>query len=573
MIRSLICTFVGHVDHGKTTIQDSIRGTAVAAKEAGLITQCISCTNIPFKVVEKIAHGLVNFKVRIPGFLFLDTPGHAAFTNLRKRGGNLADIAVLVVDINEGFKPQTIEALEILKQYKTPFVIAANKIDLIPGYRIDNKKGLIEDIKSQPQHIIEILDNKIYELVGKLAEFGFNSERFDRVEDYGKQIAIIPVSAKKKEGLPELMMVLAGLASKFLEKDLEINEKSKGKATVLEVKDEIGLGITLDVIVYDGVLKKGDTIIIGTLGEPIVTKVKALFEPTDVRGVKFKSVNDAVAAIGVKISATEIEEVISGMPLRVADKDSVERIQEEIKKEVEEVLIDTDNDGIVVKADSLGSLEALVGLLRERDILIKRATIGDVVKRDIAEAKSEDDELKKVILAFNVEVKEKNKDVKIISHNVIYKIIEDYEKWIETESKKKEMGILENLPKLCKVRKMGGYVFRQSNPAVVGVEILSGVLKSGTVLMKNGKKVAEAKTIQLDGENINEAGKGKQVAVAFPNVTIGRQINSEDIMYSFVSENEFRQLKKMKKYLSIDEIQILKEVAEINRKNNAVWGV
>ena len=161
-LRSLVCTVVGHIDHGKTTILDRISGTAVAASEAGLITQCISCTNIPFSVIENICKCLPQIKkIKIPGLLFLDTPGHASFTNLRKRGGNIADIAILVIDINEGIKPQTRESIEILRSYKTPFIIAANKIDLINGWHSDKKVGILESIKKQSERIREELDKKL----------------------------------------------------------------------------------------------------------------------------------------------------------------------------------------------------------------------------------------------------------------------------------------------------------------------------------------------------------------------------------------------------------------------------
>ncbi|MBI2110680.1 translation initiation factor IF-2, partial [Candidatus Woesearchaeota archaeon] len=389
MLRSLICAFVGHVDVGKTTLQDKIRGTSVAKSEPGLITQSISFTNVPLATIKNICGPLLKGKeIQIPGFLFLDTPGHASFTNLRKRGGNLADIAVLVIDINEGIKPQTLEAIEILKTYKTPFVIAATKIDLISGYR-KNKPLLLENIASQSETVKAHLDKKLYEIVGKLAELNFNSDRFDRIEDYSKQVAIIPLSAKSNDGIPELLLVLSGLAKKYLERELKVNVKNPGKATVMEVKEEKGLGITLDIILYDGHLKINDRILIGTLEKPIITKIKALFLP---EGNRLKSVNKVEAACGVKVSALDIENVIGGMPLRVANKD-IEAIKEEIQEEIDEVIIKTDKEGLIVKADTLGSLEALVHLLKEKKIKIKKATIGNITKKDIAEALSERNQL------------------------------------------------------------------------------------------------------------------------------------------------------------------------------------
>ncbi len=577
-IRSPICTAVGHVDHGKTSILDRIRETSIVKTEAGAITQHISYTNIPINVIKKICGNLLEtlkIKVTIPGLLVIDTPGHAAFTNLRKRGGNLADIAMLVIDINEGVKPQTIEVIGILKQYKTPFVIVANKIDLISGWRSNKNLNLLVNIKQQAEQVRNMLDKKIYGLVGKLSELNFNTERFDRVEDYTKQLAIIPVSAKTGEGIPELLMVLVGLAQKFLENELKIEVKGEAKGTILEVKEEKGLGKILDIIIYDGNIKLNDTIIIGALDKPIETKVKALFLQQDLKGNKFTSVKEVSAAAGLKVSALNIDEVIAGMPLRVANI-NLDKVKKEIKEEIEEVLIEVDKEGIVIKADSLGSLEALTNLLKEKDIKIKRASIGNISKKDIAEANAENNSLNKVILGFNIKVESgiDKRDINLICHDVIYKIIEDFEKWRLNAEKEIEKEELENVLMPCKIKILNNATFHKSNPAIVGVEVLAGNLKTNTHLMKeDGNKASEVKEIQSEKKNISLVEQGKQVAVSLPNLTVGRQINEGDILYSNIAEEDFRRLKKLKKYLNKDEIQVLKEIALIKRKTNNIWGL
>lgn len=573
-IRSPICTVIGHVDHGKSSILDKIRGTSIVAAEAGGITQCISSTSISLNTIQSICGDLLkklNIKFTIPGILFIDTPGHAAFTNLRKRGGNLADIAILVIDINEGVMPQTLECIEILKQYKTPFIIALNKIDLISGWR-ESKETLLQNIQNQAESVKQKIDNKLYELVGRLYELKLEAERFDRIEDHTKQVAIIPVSAQTGEGIPELLMVMTGLAQKYLEKNLNIEVKGPAKATILEVKEEKGLGTTLDVIIYDGTLKQNDHVVIGNLDAPITTKIRALFQPTDLKSSKFKSVKEVHAACGIKISAPNVDGVIAGMPLR-AVANNLEQVKEEIQKEVEEVLIETDKEGIIIKADTLGSLEALIGLLKAKSIKIKKASVGDISKKDIAEATAEKEPLNKAILGFNVKSLDTT-EAKIITHDVIYKIIEDFEKWIEEETKTQEAKELENLVKPCKIHILSGYVFRQNNPAVVGVEIQSGTLYNDTPLMKiNGDKASAVKSMQSEGENIDHAERGKEAAISIPHLTVGRQIDEEDILYSDIPEEDFIKLKKLKKYLSKDEIKVLKEISEIKRKDNPVWGV
>lgn len=573
-IRAPICVVMGHIDHGKTRILDSIRGSCVVDKEAGGITQAISYSNISIASIKDFCGDLLEtlkLDITLPGILFIDSPGHAAFTNLRRRGGNLADIAILVVDINEGIKPQTLECIEILKQYKTPFVVAANKIDLVPGFRPTDDKLILKSINNQSDSVKKHLDVKLYEVVGKLHELGFNSERFDRVDDFTKQIPIVPTAAKIGWGIPELLMVLTGIAQRFLEESLKCDVDGPGKATILEVKEEKGMGTTLDVILYDGALKVNDQIVIGGIDKAIVTKVKAMF---DFVGNKFTPIKKACAATGLKVCAIDTKEVISGMPLMSVSNDDVEKVKEEVQKEINEVIIETDNDGIIIKADSLGSLEALTVLLREREILIKKASIGNISKSDIAEANSESDPLKKVILGFNVGLLENAENVKVITHEIIYKIIDDFEEWKEKESKKQEAKELDSLVRPCKIHIMPNYIFRESNPAVMGVEIILGSLHKNTPLMKlNGDKVAEVKTIQLDGKNIDEAKRGEQVAIALPKVTVGRQINEGDTLLADVPEQDFIKFKKFKKYLSEEERKVLNEISEIKRKENPVWGV
>ncbi len=586
MLRQLIITVMGNVDSGKTQLLDTIRNTSIVESEPGRITQSIGCSLITMGTIKKICGSLLeknNLEIKIPGFVIIDTPGHAAFTNLRRRGGNLADIAILVIDVNEGVKVQTLECIEILKQYKTPFVIALNKIDLLAGWSSNKDKNLLDNIKSQNETPMLLLEKKLYEVVGKLSELGFNSERFDRVEDYTKQIAIIPISAKTGEGLPELFMVMTGLSQKFLEESLKVDIEGYAKGTILEVKEERGLGTTIDVIIYNGSLNQNDTIVIGSLNEPVVTKVKVLLEPaksSEMRDkkAKFIPVKRVVAATGAKISAPDLDKVVAGMPLRSCNPSEVEKVKEEIKKEVEEVVIETDKNGIVVKADSLGSLEALVKILKEKNIEIKKASIGSITKKDISDAETsyEKDPMQCVVLGFNAELLPEVKpgNVKVLSNNIIYKLIEDFEKWREDTRKELEAKEIEYLFRPCKLQVMKGYVFRQNNPAIVGMEVLAGTLKTGTPLMKKeGDAITEAKSMQHEQENIDKAEKGKQVAVSLPNVTVGRQINEGDILYSAIPEEHFRKLKEFKKYLTPEELGILKEIAEIMRNQNPMWGV
>lgn len=557
------------MDHGKTTILDNIRKTTVAAGEAGGITQHIGATEVPLDVIKKICGSLISKeKIKIPGLLFIDTPGHEAFTTLRKRGGSIADLAILVVDIKEGFKPQTDESLMFLKEFKTPFVVAANKIDKISGWAKKESKYFSKSFKTQNKEVKKTLDKKLYELVGSLSEDGFDSERFDRVEDFKKKIAIVPVSGLTGEGIGELLMVLIGLSQQFLKDRLEI-KKENGFGNILEVKEVKGLGTTIDVILYDGKIKKGDYLVIG--GEkPTVTKVRALLKPRELGELrvekKFNYVDKATAASGVKISAPGLEEVVPGSPIRTCSKkEKVKELKEELKQE-EPIEMETKKEGVILKADTLGSLEGLIKILGNNDIPIRKAKIGSVTRKDALESSCMEDPTKRVVFAFNTSVLPEAKgveDAKIFQDRVIYKLLEDYEEWKEEKEKEIERQKLESVIRPGKVKILPGFVFRASNPAIVGVEVLGGIIKPGVSLVKKGKIIGSLKQIQREGSNVPKASCNDKVAISISGPTVGRQIEEGDELYTAMGKDNLRRLEELKDLLTKSELQVLEEIKEL----------
>lgn len=572
--RQPIITVVGHVDHGKTRMLDAIRSTAVFEKEAGGITQKISFTAFPANILqEKCADLLEKFKIKleIPGFLFIDTPGHAAFSNLRKRGGALADIAILVVDVNDGFMPQTEESLQILKENKTPFLVALNKIDSIAGWNEIPGMNVMELIDKQPAHVKEDFNNKMYKIMGSLANYGFDSDLFFRVSDFTKQIAMVPTSAKKNMGISELLVMLAGLAQRFLKERLEMGKQTKG--TVLEVKKEKDMTY-VEAIVYDGSLKIGDNLVIATLDKPIISKLRALFEAMPLKG--FKSVQKVTAAAGVRMQFPDSSKVLSGMPFVVAKSSEIHSAEKEVQSEVS--TIELDETGIIAKADSLGSLEALMILLKKSGIRVSKIGIGSINKTDAIMASSnlQHDPLDAVVLGFNVEVAEDVKDdenIKIMTNDIIYKLIEDFEAWKiarDAELKREKVLELASPAKLSVLR----YVFRQSRPAIFGVEVKAGKLRENVRLINaEGKEIDHMRGLQVKGKGVKEAKKGEEVAISLPSVTYGRQVKEGDILYVDINEYQFKNLKNNKELLGYDEIKILQEIAEIKRKEKPTWGV
>lgn len=588
-IRSPIVSVLGHVDHGKTTLLDFIRGSIVAQKEAGGITQHIGATEVPIEVVENIGGEFLkklSIKEALPGLFFIDTPGHEAFTTLRKRGGALADVAILIVDLNEGFKPQTYEALDILKMYKTPFIVAANKMDKIYGWQTHNGAPFLETFPKQAQNVQEKLDMSVYELIGILHEEGFESERFDRISNFAKQISIVPISAKSGEGVPELLAMLMGLAQQYLKEQLKIEEDAPAKGTILEVKEEVGLGVTIDAVIYDGILKKDDTIAIMTMDDVITTRIRSLLKPRPLEEIreakkKFQKIDEVVAAAGIKIVAPNIENAVAGSPLRVARND-FESVKEEILKEIEDIKIDTDELGIVVKADTLGSLEALVNLLRDMEIPIRAADIGDVSRRDVVDASivKKENPLYGVIVAFNVKIlpsaaeEIKASEIKLFSSNIIYQLIEDYDDWIKVAEEKKKKAWLEAIIKPAKIRIIPKLIFRNSKPAIAGIEVLSGTIKQDYNLIRgDGAKVGKVEGMQDKGENLKSAARGKKVAMSIKDAIFGKNFDEGDVLYVDIPENHYKILEsELKNKLTEDEYETLNEIVDIKRKEDPNWG-
>jgi translation initiation factor 5B len=554
-LRQPIVAVLGHVDHGKTTLLDYVRGSLVAKGEAGLITQHIGASEIPIGCIKGICGPLLrrmDVEVEIPGLLFIDTPGHEAFTTLRKRGGAISDIAVLVIDINEGMQPQTLESIRFLRDFKTPFVIALTKIDRIAGWMRAEGTSFVDAWARQPKRVQDELEKKLYSIAGQLSAQGFEADRYDRVEDFRQKLSIIPVSGVTGEGMPDLLMMLTGLAQRFLKERLYVTA-GEGKGTVLEVNEFRGLGTTIDVILYDGEIKNGDWLVIG-IKDIVVTKIRAMLKPNPMREMRvekvFLPVKRVSAASGIKIAAPELENVIAGSPLRaVSDKGRIEEVRLEITEEVSEVEIDTENKGVILKADTLGSLEALVKTLKDIEVPIRKADIGDVTKQDVMEIKSLP---RPYVFAFNVRLPQEvaktaaDNNVKVFSSEVIYKLVEEYEQWERDTANRREDAMLASVNRPGRLRIMPGYLFRQSKPAIVGVEVMKGILKPGNRLRK--------------AENVSEAKAGEQVAVSIEGAVVGRNIEEGDELDVALSQRDVSVLGKLRSRLRGDELELLDEL-------------
>ena len=576
-IRQPIITVCGHVDHGKTSILDAIRESSVQEKEAGGITQKISFTLYPidklkedFPLVEKSG-----IKLEIPGFLFIDTPGHAAFTNLRKRGGSLADIAILVIDINEGIKPQTAEVIQILKKNKVPFIIALNKIDKIHGWHNGKEnQPLKQRIESQPANAKQNFDEKYLTIMGALQSHGFDCDLFYNISDFSKKIALVPCSARTKEGLQELIMMLCGLSQKYLQERLTLGSDAKG--IMLEVKKDQSSYI--EAIIYDGILSKKDEIAVsGFSGKAIITKIRVMEEVLPLSN-KFKSVEKAQAATGLRLQLVEKEDILPGMPFIIYKKNK-EEIEKTFKKEIEET-IKTEKQGIIAKADSLGSLEALLSLLHQQKIPVLKAGIGDINKSDISSAKANQkiSPLDSTIVGFNIsidpEAEEIKGDIKIILDDVVYKLIENVQKFRAEKAKEIEKERMLGLTSIGKIKVLKQFVFRNTSPAIFGVRVEAGKAVSGMKLIDEaGEEIGRIKHIQSENKSVKEASEGMEIAISVPGINYERRMRDVNMMYSELGESQFRNFKKNKDLLTQKEISAIQEIAEVKRKKKADWGM
>ncbi|WP_123619289.1 translation initiation factor IF-2 [Halorubrum sp. CSM-61] len=587
-LRTPIVAVLGHVDHGKTSLLDTIRGSAVSEGEAGAITQHIGATDIPLDTISGMAGELIDpTDFDLPGLLFIDTPGHHSFSTLRARGGALADIAVLVVDVNDGFQPQTEEAIDILRRTGTPFVVAANKVDTTPGWNPQDGQPIQKSLEAQSERAESMLNENLYEIIGQLSDAGFSADLYWRVQDFQKNIGVAPLSAITGEGVPDLLTVLMGLSQRFMKEEMAIDVQGPGEGTVLEVKDERGFGATIDTVVYDGVVRNGDQIVVGGQEEPIVTEIRALLQPRPLEEIrtekKFEKVGEVGAAAGVKIAAPDLDRAMAGAPVRVVRDRPVEEVVEEVKAELAEIEVDTAEDGVVVKADTLGSLEAMANALREAEVPILRAEVGDIAPRDIAVAETANQDEHKSILGFNVdllanaETELENADIKLFTNDVIYQLIEDYETYVEEKQRAQQETVLDKVVRPARFRILPDHTFRQNDPAVVGVEVISGTVQNnrnvGYFEGNEFQRAGQLSGIQKQGDDVDEARAGERVSIAIDGPTVGRDIEEGDTLWTEVPEKHAKILEQeLKEEITADEREALSAYLETKRKRDPFWG-
>jgi translation initiation factor IF-2 len=388
--RPPVVCFMGHVDHGKTTLMDAIRRTRVAAGEAGGITQHI---------------GAYTVKVKDDQITFLDTPGHAAFTAMRARGANVTDIAVLIVAADDGMMPQTVEALSHARAANVKIVVAITKIDL-PGANVDRVKMQLQERDLTP-------------------------------EDWGGDVGVCPVSAVKGIGVQDLLERIL-LEAEILE--LKASERLPARCTVIEAEMEQGRGPTASVIVRMGTLRPGDAFICGKYCGKVKSLINDLGKP-----VKEALPSSAVKVLGFSGLPNAGDDLVVMESDRDVQKLSAERLNEERmgklaappKRVTLESLFQQTGDGqkpqlnVVLKCDVQGSLEALALSLqqidsRKVDLKIIHSAVGPISETDIQLAAASN----AVVLGFGVKVENnasiaaKRESIQVKLYSIIYELID-----------------------------------------------------------------------------------------------------------------------------------------------------
>uniref|UniRef100_A0A671UBE5 Eukaryotic translation initiation factor 5B n=1 Tax=Sparus aurata TaxID=8175 RepID=A0A671UBE5_SPAAU len=507
-LRSPVVCVLGHVDTGKTKILDKLRHTHVQDGEAGGITQQIGATNVPKETIEEQTRMVKNFEkdnLRIPGMLIIDTPGHESFSNLRNRGSSLCDIAILVVDIMHGIEPQTLESINLLKEKKCPFIVALNKVDRLYDWKKSPETDIVTTLKKQKKNTKDEFDERAKAVIVEFAQQGLNAALFYENKDPRTFVSLVPTSAHSGDGMGNLIALLVELTQTMLARRLAHCDELR--AQVMEVKALPGMGTTIDVILINGRLREGETIIVPGVEGPIVTQIRGLLLPPPLKELRVKSQyekhKEVSTAQGVKILGKDLEKALAGLPLLVAEKeDEVPVLRDELVRELKQTLssIKLEEKGVYVQASTLGSLEALLEFLRTSKVPYAGINIGPVHKRDVMKASAmlEHDVQYAVILAFDVKVERESQEmadslgVRIFSAEIIYHLFDAFTKYREDYKKAKQDEFKHVAVFPAKLRVLPQFIFNSRDPIVMGVTIEAGVLRQGTPLCVPSKGITRA---------------------------------------------------------------------------------
>jgi translation initiation factor 5B len=593
-LRAPIICVLGHVDAGKTHLLDKIRSSVVNQSEAGQITQQIGASYVPIEVIIKQTKYMDSqFKNKlnydIPGLIFIDTPGHEPFLNLRSRASSLCDMAILVVDIMVGLQKQTLECIKLLISSKKLFVIALNKMDLLYGWKSTKDNPIRISLKNQDKHVLSEFDTKVRHIWTQFQELGHNTELYYKNKNFEEVFSMVPISAITGEGIPDLLMLLAQLSQKYMHSTLTKNNIVD--CTILEVKNVLGRGMTIDVILTNGEICKGDKIIMcGIKGEPIITQIKTILTHSYItRKGEYIQTNKVKASMTCKIDAPNLDDAVSGSALYVIKPKDSDELIETYKKNVMQSLnslkkrINKLGEGIYVSTSSLGSMEALFEYLHSNDVSIGGFRIGAVHKKDITKAAAVSEKNYACVLAFDVEITDdvktyaKNLQVKIFKDTIIYKLFDTFTEYINEirEIEKNKMREKVVFPCICRI--LPTFIFNKHDPIIIGVHIEEGVLKKGTPICipsADGIEIGLIKSIEKNHKELEEATVGDEVCISIiqkenkQQYSYSRHFTFENKLYSKISRESIDAIKDL-----YPEFVNQKEIFKLIKKLKKEFGI
>ncbi|GBG26948.1 Eukaryotic translation initiation factor 5B [Hondaea fermentalgiana] len=579
-LRSPVCVVMGHVDTGKTKLLDKIRRTNVQEGEAGGITQQIGATYFPMDNLRNITERLnkdLSIDVKLPGLLVIDTPGHESFANLRHRGSSSANVAVLVVDIMHGLEQQTIESIKMLRAKRVPFVCAINKVDRCYGWQPLPGAPIRESLAQQPENVFSEFETRTQQVITQLMEQGLNAKLYYENKRFKQVVSLVPTSAHTGEGIPDLLMVLLTLTQRLMVEQLMFSPIME--ATVLDVKKIEGVGTTVDVLLMNGKLRRGDTIVVAGMNGPIVTQIRALLTPQPAKEMRVKGEfvhhEELRAAMGVKIAAQNLEDAIAGTSMfLLTDDDDEDELKDAVMADVADIMgnVSVTGRGVSVQASTLGSLEALMEFLRTSDIPVASVQIGPVHKKDVSRASImlEHEKEYACILAFDVKVTREAQEmaedlgVRIFTADIIYHLFDHFTKYLEECKNERKTEIEADAVFPCVLKIIPEHVFMKRNPLVFGVEVESGIVKVGTPLVVPDKLIPDDAnpgqtkmlslgkivSIEKDGAPVQTSGRGTKVAVKIQGtsaqsyVTFGRHFDHTNALVSKLTRKSIDLLKE-----------------------------
>ncbi|XP_016381138.1 eukaryotic translation initiation factor 5B [Sinocyclocheilus rhinocerous] len=567
-LRSPVVCVLGHVDTGKTKILDKLRHTHVQDGEAGGITQQIGATNVPLETILEQTKMVKNFdkeSVKVPGMLIIDTPGHESFSNLRNRGSSLCDISILVVDIMHGLEPQTIESINLLKEKKCPFIVALNKIDRLYDWKKSPDTDVVATLKKQKKNTKDEFDERAKAVIVEFAQQGLNAALFYENKDPRTFVSLVPTSAHSGDGIGNLIALLVELTQTMLARRLAHCDELR--AQVMEVKALPGMGTTIDVILINGCLREGETIIVPGVDGPIVTQIRGLLLPPPLKELRVKNPyekhKEVSTAQGVKILGKDLEKTLAGLPLLVAHKeDEIPVLKDELIRELKQTLnaIKLEEKGVYVQASTLGSLEALLEFLRTSKVPYAGINIGPVHKKDVMKASTmlEHDPQYAVILAFDVKIERDSQEladslgVRVFSAEIIYHLFDAFTKYREDYKKQKQDEFKHIAVFPCKLRILPQFIFNSRDPIVMGITVDAGVLRTGTpvcVPSKGFVDIGIVTGIEINHKSVESAKKGQEICVKIEPIPgespkmYGRHFEAVDIIVSKITRQSIDALK------------------------------